>query len=390
MEINKYWSDYTLLRGTECSEYAKEKLLNDKILFMLGNGFDERMCEGIERMYMPQADMEVWLIEYSEARNSNSLRYLDKVTKNNNRLLKCVPEDRIKTKHIDMWEQRGGEEIYVSELRAAKLIKENSEELNAFDAIIVDISALPQAIYFSLLDTLLSEYYPDKKIFIIACENYRVDQKTNPVGLSEDAHYYFRYGSTDSKDNEVPLIWLPVMGEGSLERLSRCYDYIKRGRNQIDEICPLLPFPSLNERRSDEILLHLHEQLFNIWGIEKKNIIYASETNPFQVYRRICETAEHYDRVLMPLFYSSEREREEQKENGWCLVLTALTSKLMSVGTFLAAYNLKKESFNVYIAGVTNRGYSIAENRKTKLMKNASGETEVFCLCLCDDGFDGR
>ena len=65
-------------------------------------------------------------------------------------------------------------------------------------------------------------------------------------------------------------------------------------------------------------------------------------------------------------------------------VFTALTSKLMAIGTFLAAFNLKKEKYIINIVGLYNRGYKV---------KGVSGETStiqseniVYCLCLSDEG----
>lgn len=147
---------------------------------------------------------------------------------------------------------------------------------------------------------------------------------------------------------------------------------------EYQEICPLVPFPSINERRADEILMKFRKQLFDTWKIEKKNIIYASETNPFQVYRRICETAEHYSNVLRPL------NGDMQDKTPSCrFVFTALTSKLMAIGTFLAAFNLKKENYIINIAGLYNRGYNIRESSREKRI--AQSENEVYCLCLSDD-----
>ena len=148
---------------------------------------------------------------------------------------------------------------------------------------------------------------------------------------------------------------------------------------EYQEICPMVPFPSINERRADEILIKFRKQLFDIWKIEKKNIIYASETNPFQVYRRICETVDHYSNVLQPL------NGDEQDVTKSCrFVFTALTSKLMAIGTFLAAFNLKMEHYEINIAGLYNRGYAVRKTSDT--MNKDQGENVVYCLCLSDEG----
>lgn len=376
--MKRYWEDYVLLKGEECNGYFENNYKNSKSLFILGAGFDERMCEGIRCIGSAVHDMDVWLIRFQEAPNSDSLKYSTKVKDNLKTLYTFVQKEKVIEKEIKMWDLSGDLERPISDPSSAKFIVENLAKLQEYDVITVDISALPQNIYFILLDKLLGEYYGKKVINIMACENYLVDKKTNPVGIDERAHYFIGYGATGNVSGRKPVVWIPVLGECDKERLIKCHDFIMQ-ESESEEICPLVPFPSINERRADEIILKFREQLFDAWNVEKKNIIYASETNPFQIYRRICETVEHYCKVLMPL------GGPEQKENDSCrFVFTALTSKLMAIGTFLAAFNLKREFYNVNIAGLYNRGYNIGNAASQQ--GEAAGKNIVYCLCLTDDG----
>lgn len=375
--MEKYWDDYVLLRNEECETYFDNKS-EQKILFLLGAGFDERMCEGIKKIGKIARNIDVWLIRFEEAPNSNSLKYSDKVDANLLLLRELINPDRIYEKEIKMWQSSGESERPVSDPNSAKFINNNIAELDVYDSIIVDISALPQNIYFVLLDKLLYNFWKKKKIYIIACENYVIDQKTNPVGIDENAHYFMGYGATGNVNDNKPIIWLPVLGECDNTRLEKCYDFIMQNA-EYQEICPLVPFPSINERRADEILIKFRKQLFDTWKIEKKNIIYASETNPFQVYRRICETVEHYSNVMQPL-----NDNSQDKSKSCRFVFTALTSKLMAIGTFLAAFNLKKEKYIINIAGLYNRGYNVGKS--SHVTNRVQGENVVYCLCLSDEG----
>lgn len=375
--MKKYWEDYVLLRNEECEAYFDKKV-NEHILFILGAGFDERMCEGVKRIGKIAKNMDVWLIRFEEAPNSDSLKYSDKVKANFEMLEELVSPDKMYEKEIKMWNTSGENERPVSDPNSAKFVNNNIHELQKYDSIVVDISALPQNIYFILLDKLLHNFYEKKKIYIIACENYIIDKKTNPVGIDEHAHYFMGYGATGSVNERKPVIWLLVLGECDKARLERCYDFIMQNA-EYQEICPMVPFPSINERRADEIIIKFRKQLFDTWEIEKKNIIYASETNPFQVYRRICETVEHYSNVLQPL-----NDDNQDATQSCRFVFTALTSKLMAIGTFLAAFNLKKENYIIYMAGLYNRGYTIKTSSDE--MRETQSENIVYCLCLSDEG----
>ena len=380
--MNQYWNDYVLLKNEQCRQYFDRRPETDSILFILGAGFDERMCEGVKSLGNIAKRMDVWLIRFEEAQNSDSLIYSSRVDDNIRQLKEYVDERQISEHMIKMWDNSGDAERPVSDPNTAKFVVHNVKRLMMYDTIIVDISALPQNIYFVLLDKLLNEFFGKKEIFIIACENYIVDKKTNPVGISEEAHYFMGYGAAGNRNTDKPVVWIPVLGECDKERLTRCHDYIMQDA-KYQEICPLVPFPSVNERRSDEIIMKFRKQLFDIWGVEKKNIIYGAETNPFQVYRRICETVDHYGKVLQPL------NDEIQGENESCrFVFTAITSKLMAIGAFLASFNLKREKYNINIAGLYNRGYNIEKASDTAA--KPGGNNEVYCLCLSDDGLQGE
>lgn len=86
--------------------------------------------------------------------------------------------------------------------------------------------------------------------------------------------------------------------------------------------------------------------LFDQLRIEPRNIIYASEFNPFDVYREVRGTAIHYHKVLGLV--------------GGCRVaLSAMCSKVMSLGILLVAYELKSSDVGIGIAHVECQGYEI-------------------------------
>ena len=376
--MKQYWKDYVLLKGQECIDYFQNEEKIGKTLMILGRGFDERMCAGLALIQGSIKELDIWQVRFREAKNSDSERYAEKVLENQKRLQEIACGCKIEEKEIDMWDNKNGNEHSVAEIQAMKFVRNHQVEIEAYDSIILDVSALPQSIYFLLLDELLTAFYPTKQIFVLATENYHVDKKTNPVGLEEEAHYFMKYGAPKTIQDKIekPVIWMPVLGECSVERLSKCYKCIMQTA-AYKEICPVVPFPSLNERRADEIIMKYRKLLFGSWEVEKKNIIYASETNPFQVYRRICETVDHYSKVLMAL-----SDTQDETESS-AFVFSAMTSKLMSVGTFLAAYNLRKEKYDVMIVGLNNRGYHLEEQES-----NNQAENVVYCLCLSDDGMN--
>ena len=98
------------------------------------------------------------------------------------------------------------------------------------------------------------------------------------------------------------------------------------------------------------MLLEHREFLFDTLDIDVRSFIYANEQNPFETYRQIYETAQHYYHSFSAL-------------GGCHVVISPLSSKLLCVGALLAAYDLQSEGSNVGIAHVENQTYDI-ENVK--------------------------
>lgn len=80
------WDHYFLRRDNECSAFWRDYLStpNRRPLFVLGLGFDSRMCFGLQMLMNASRGCvkECLLIEYDEGENSPSHQYDDLVKKN--------------------------------------------------------------------------------------------------------------------------------------------------------------------------------------------------------------------------------------------------------------------------------------------------------------------
>lgn len=329
---------------------------NNRYLYILGMGFDERMCEGIRRFAECQLPFDIWKIYYDEGIDSPSKEYTKKASENETVLdgiIAGLNEIRVQEKSIRFWQDDGeqtgedGRSRFVGEINASKIIKRSEKELDSYSDIIVDVSALPQAIYLCIINTLFKCSKTNQHLYIVANENYATDMRIEPKQAEESAHEIQGYTSPSDGIDGV-LIWYPIIGEKDLRYLDKYHIYLKSHSQEIDEICPVVPFPAVNARRADDILSEYSRKLFDDWRIDKKNIIYASETNPLLVSKNLFEISKDYAHVLKPL--------------GDCkFVFSAITSKLMTIGMLLAAFDLKSEGHNVSILGISNKGYTIEE-----------------------------
>lgn len=259
--------------------------------------------------------------------------------------------------------------------RSAANIFRTSEELSGFSDVILDVSSLPRSIFYPLLAKLLhlQEGIADAgrrpNLFAFGSENPALDARIVDEGVDEAADYVhlFRSGSERMSAAGEPTVWIPILGEGQAVQLERLYELVNP-----NEICPLLPSPSLNPRRGDELVVEYRELLFARLRVEPRNILYASERNPFEVYRQIRRTILHYQRALRPL--------------GGCQpVVSSVSTKLLSIGGLLAAYELKQAKVHVGIAHIESQGYRIDDEATARSL---ASQSTLFGLWLAGESYD--
>ena len=84
------WSNYFLRRGKDFESFWKDYLegSNHDVLFMLAQGFDPRMCSGVEALSLAggSGKRDCVIIELDEGASSPSRKYRNLVDANNQTL----------------------------------------------------------------------------------------------------------------------------------------------------------------------------------------------------------------------------------------------------------------------------------------------------------------
>ena len=350
------WRDYFLRDGEGFDEFWRAFLAERKrnLLFVLGHGFDARMCDGIERMLSlgGEGTRDVALIAFDEGAESPSQIYLAQRKANGERLEKLAQgRGTIGRRDIKMFSDDN------RRIGARSIAQEfaSSAEFRSYTDVVVDISALPRSLYMPLLAKLLALFDGEAKdgekrnLHVIVSHSPAIDSAIVEEGLEESASYLFGFAAAALKSESTsgqPKIWIPVLGKRQPAQLERINQFV-----MPDEICPLLPSPARDPREGDSIMIEYRELLFDQLRVEPRNIIYAAESNPFEVYRQLMRSILHYDRALKPL--------------GGCKVaLSAMSSKLASMGVLLAAYELgrREPKVSVGVAHVESQGYRVESN----------------------------
>ena len=368
------WDPYLLRKGPDFSSFWMDYLEEEehKLLYVLGHGFDPRMCNGLTTIlgYTGKGARDCLLIEFDEGPDSPSTVHKPLVSKNLE-ILEGVLKGRgkINKVSVQIWAEDGASRRRIGSRSAASVFG-SATDFEGYTDVIIDVSAMPRGIYFPLIGKTL--YLLDKSesagpnMYVVVSENAALDRAIRDVGIDDAASYVHGFGGDleMEADKEIPRVWIPILGEDQGPQLERIHSLV-----EPDEISPVLPSPSLDPRRGDNLLIEYRELLFDRWLVEPRNFIYASEQNPFEVYRQIYRAVSHYNEALRPL--------------GSCkTVVSALSSKLLSLGALLATYELKDAGMSIGLAHVEPQGYQIDKEDFTGTL---SQKTELFTLGLFGD-----
>lgn len=360
------WSECMYLRGEES---IKRRFNNDrKKLVFVGRGFDPRMTVGTETLFQANTDSTVLLVSYSEKQAAHDPDFTAQRDRNI-KILQSVCGDHLAEIRIEIWNQEFGAAVVYENMR--KVI--TSRLIQAYDEIIVDISAMPRIVSFNLIKHLLvlkrRKENAEKKISVLVCENSSLDDSIKSIIATESAQFLqglnaFTVGMEGISTNTK--VWIPILGLNEETALQKIAAFL-----QPDETCPVLPFPSANVRREEEIIRRHGIELFNALEVEKRNIIYVPENQPIIMYQKLCNTVNFYESVLNPPGGEAEI----------IYVFSSQGSKIMDIGVLMAIIDLSENNLTVGMAVIETEGYDKSQ------VSYDPGYNELCCVCLDDNEF---
>ena len=166
------------------------------------------------------------------------------------------------------------------------------------------------------------------------------------------------------------MVWFPILGENRLGQLNMVMNSAAAIPGDA-EICPIIPHPSRGLRRAEHLLTEYKPLLFDKLQVPVSNILYVSESNPFETYRQLLSAMERYRKSLTIL-------------GGCRLAVTPLSSKLVTLGAGLACFEMrlgKKEDYGVGIP------YAEPMRYVASTAELASSNAEIASLVLTGSAY---
>ena len=353
------------LKGEQ--QIVEHFLKMDRILMIVGKGFDPRACTAIKIFKENSINVQcAWLIDYTSNIQFEDEKINISRSKNNSDLFKEVCED-IQNQILKIPAYKNDEGKRTLIISESVRILGNEISIDEYNNIIIDISAMPRTVSFSIINRIESIKNNNQKLYIVVTENSDYDDNIRPVIVEDSAEYLqgFNTFSLTMESDEDDTIWLPILGVNAVNAFKIIDNYLKP-----IEICPVVPFPSSDIKRSENILREYGQTLFREKNIEKRNIIYVPEKYPLIVYRKLYDTIRYYEKAL-----------NDDKNRMIRYAFSSQSSKLIDIGMLLAVIKLRTEGIKVGVVTVENRGY--VDNRKY----NKSNE-KIYCISLDDSEFD--
>lgn len=320
------WTDYVIAFGGGDPEpedlWLAATVAEQKSMYVLGVGFDPRALVGLRRFLSlaHELDPVVALIELPPPSHTSGDTAVELAA-----VQQAQFEELTASVEVRRVEHRPVQSRSNAGTRVARALTDPTFR-EGVGHLVVDISSLPASLYFPVVAAALTAIdrpvagFP-AELQIVACENALVDAAIQKLGVS-DAAVIGGFPASIALDSEPngSVIWAPVVGEHAGPAMEAIH-----GLLNPDDVCPVLPFPAMNPRRSDGLILEHQQLVLDTFLVTPGNVIYADERNPFDLYRTLADLQSNYRLAL--------RELEPTE-----VVVSTHSSKLLSVGALLAAY----------------------------------------------------
>lgn len=315
-----HWS-HPLLINDAAFEEVWSRPRDEPVLFVAGSGFDPRALVVLERLAaVTSRRIDGLVIELPEDATDLAVRPLAQANRARIEQVVKASDGQVRVQTLPE---------YHDARSLGRLISRNFQESGTLDGyveVILEISAMPRSIFFPLIRGVLQRAHLGSAagghwsgdLHVAVCENPEADESILEEGTTAMAPIG-GFAQTRS-EHPATTIWVPVLGERASARVKVLYDEL-----EPDETCPVLPWPARDPRRGDRLMLEYRRLLFEEIRLEPRNVIYAAERNPFDLYRTLGALHERYLQSLSPL-------------GSVGMVLSSHSSKLLSVGVLLTAY----------------------------------------------------
>lgn len=152
--------------------------------------------------------------------------------------------------------------------------------------VIVDATSMSRGVCFPVVKTAYTRAEKDPSFNAHVVVAGRAESNISVTPMSSEAPEYmhgFRADMGVEDTGDAIKLWLPQLSEKNSHALNLIHEKLAP-----DEVSPILPFPSHDPLRGDRLIREYKTRVLEEWDVNLRDIIYAHESDPNDVYNTIC------------------------------------------------------------------------------------------------------
>jgi hypothetical protein len=211
-----------------------------------------------------------------------------------------------------------------------------------YSDIVLDGSGMSRGVCFPLLRQAMElGEQMGSNVHLLMASN---DERTIRLIAQSNDRAEWMHGFQENMDldsmDDVLTLWMPQLSSNSLSQAIVMKERLSKSC-KVAEVCPIIPFPSLNPRRGDELLYEYRDAFLGSIGTVGLSVVYAHELDPMDVFYTIVRT----ENARREVFTSTGRNAVTVlSPSGW---------RLGSIGMALAAIAMNLPLLYVETIGYT-------------------------------------
>lgn len=316
MHRQRRWDPCVSNRGDEVGPFIDEYFgTEDRRVFLIaGAGFDPRATNVTLRLGSVCKHLRaVWL---KEERPKPPDALVKAAAKNLEMLNATVGGSS--TASIDIFQHDGA---VVGGRNVVKAL--HTQNFADITDVVVDLSALSVGTAFPAVRYLVERIESGKgppNLHVFVAHDPELDTSIRSIAGDQPSFVHgFKGGSTLDGTTKAAKLWLPQLAAGRRGALGRLFTFVGP-----HDTCPILPFPARDPRLGDKLVEEFLTEFESTWAVDTRNIVYADEADPLDLYRTILRL----DDLRSPVF---------AEVGGSMLVLSPVGSKVTALGALMAA-----------------------------------------------------
>jgi len=286
---------------------------NRKLLLIAGAGFDPRsttLTECVARLN--KAEKAAVFIREERPMSTSELR--ERADANAAKMCGLVRDAKVIEVPIF-----AGDNAVIGGREMVRIL--GSLDLTGITDVLLDVSAISTGVYFPAAKYLHGVAMGDANInlHLFVSQGPDIDHGIRGISCDMPAPVHAFRGKLGLDETaRAAKLWLPQFVPGRRTMFERLFQFLS-----VDDVCPILPFPCMDPRFPDKLVVEYREPLI-AWEVDYRNCVYAAENDPLDLYRTI-------------LRLDDARKRIFAEAGGSLLIISPTGSKILSVGGLLAA-----------------------------------------------------